>query len=157
MKIILIEEIPSLGTLGSVVEVASGYGRNYLIPQGKALEATKGNIARFEQQRSRLMQQYAKEKDIAQAFADRLGEITLTIPQRVGESDRLYGSVTNVHIAEALAKKGLEIDRKKIDMPEPIKTSGRPRGRDQAPHGCQGHHQNRGCPGKRLKIENLKC
>ena len=124
MKVILIEEIPSLGTLGSVVEVASGYGRNYLIPQGKALEATKGNIARFEQQRSRLMQQYAKEKDVAQAFADRLGEITLTIPQRVGESDRLYGSVTNVHIAEALAKKGLDIDRKKIDMPEPIKTLG---------------------------------
>jgi large subunit ribosomal protein L9 len=124
VKIILIEEIPSLGTLGSVVEVAPGYGRNYLIPQGKALEATKGNLARFEQQRSRLMQQYAKEKDSAQALADRLGEITLTIPQRVGESDRLYGSVTNVHIAEALAKKGLDIDRKKIDMPEPIKTVG---------------------------------
>ena len=124
MKIILIEEIPSLGTLGSVVEVASGYGRNYLIPQGKALEATKGNLARFEQQRSRLMQQYAKEKDVAQAFADRLGQITLTISQRVGESDRLYGSVTNVHIAEALAKQGVDIDRKKIDMPEPIKTLG---------------------------------
>jgi large subunit ribosomal protein L9 len=124
VKIILIEEIPSLGTLGSVVEVAAGYGRNYLIPQGKALEATKGNIARFEQQRSRLMQQYAKEKDIAQALADRLGAITLTISQRVGESNRLYGSVTNVHIAEALANRGLEIDRKKIDMPEPIKTLG---------------------------------
>jgi large subunit ribosomal protein L9 len=124
VKIILIEEIPSLGTLGSVVEVASGYGRNYLIPQGKALEATKGNLARFEQQRSRLMQQYAKEKDVAQAFADRLGQITLTISQRVGESDRLYGSVTNVHIAEALAKQGVDIDRKKIDMPEPIKTLG---------------------------------
>jgi large subunit ribosomal protein L9 len=124
VKIILIEEIPSLGALGSVVEVAAGYGRNYLIPQGKALQATKTNIARFEQQRSRLMQQYAKEKDTAQALADRLGEITLTIPQRVGESDRLYGSVTNVHIAEALAKQGVDIDRKKIDMPEPIKTLG---------------------------------
>jgi large subunit ribosomal protein L9 len=124
VKIILIEEIPSLGTLGSVVEVASGYGRNYLIPQGKALEATKSNIARFEQQRSRLMQQYAKEKDVAQALADRLSEITLTISQRVGESDRLYGSVTNVHIAEVLTKQGFEIDRKKIDMPEPIKTLG---------------------------------
>ena len=124
MKVILIEENPSLGTIGSVVEVATGYGRNYLIPQGKALEATKGNIARFEQQRSRLMQQHAKEKDAAQALAGRLEEITLTIPQRVGESDRLYGSVTNVHIAEALAKRGLDIDRKKIDMPEPIKTLG---------------------------------
>jgi len=124
VKVILIEEIPSLGSLGSVVEVAPGYGRNYLIPQGKALEANKGNLARFEQQRSRLMQQYAKEKDNAQAMADRLAEVTLIIAQRVGESDRLYGSVTNVHIAEALAKQGFEIDRKKIDMPEPIKTAG---------------------------------
>jgi large subunit ribosomal protein L9 len=124
MKVILIEEIPSLGTLGSVVEVAPGYGRNYLIPQGKALEATKSNLALFEQQRARLMQQYAKEKDTAQALADRLEAITLTIAQRVGESDRLYGSVTNVHIAEALAQHGLDIDRKKIDMPEPIKTVG---------------------------------
>ena len=124
MKIILLEEIPSLGALGAIVEVAPGYGRNYLIPQGKALEATKGNIARFEQQRSRLMQQYMKEKDAAQALADRMSAITLTIPQRVGESERLYGSVTNVHIAEALTVQGLEIDRKKIDMPEPIKTLG---------------------------------
>jgi large subunit ribosomal protein L9 len=124
VKVILLEEIPNLGTIGSVVEVASGYARNYLIPQGKALEATKGNIARFEQQRARLIQQHAKEKDVAQALADRLEEITLTISQRVGESDRLYGSVTNVHIAEALASRGLDIDRKKIDMPEPIKTLG---------------------------------
>jgi large subunit ribosomal protein L9 len=124
MKVILIEEIPSLGTLGSVVEVAPGYGRNYLIPQGKALEANKGNLALFEQQRARLMQLYAKEKGAAQALADRLAAITLTIAQRVGESDRLYGSVTNVHIAEALAQHGLDIDRKKIDMPEPIKTVG---------------------------------
>lgn len=124
MKLILLEEIPNLGTIGSVVEVAPGYGRNYLIPQGKALEATKGNLARFEQQRARLMQQHAKEKDAARALADRLEEITLTITQRVGESERLYGSVTNVHIAEALAQRGLDIDRKKIDMIEPIKTLG---------------------------------
>jgi large subunit ribosomal protein L9 len=124
VKVILLEEISNLGVLGSVVEVAPGYGRNYLVPQGKALEATKGNLARFEQQRSRLMQQHAKEKDAAQALADRLEAITLIIPQRVGESDRLYGSVTNVHIAEALVQKGLDIDRKKIDMPEPIKTLG---------------------------------
>mgnify|MGYP005839310695 CR=1 FL=1 len=124
MKVILTEEIPNLGSIGSVVEVAPGYGRNYLIPQGKALEATKGNIARFEQQRARLLQQYAKGKSAAQALAERLAQITLTISQRVGESERLYGSVTNVHIAEALAKVGVEIDRKKIDMPEPIKTLG---------------------------------
>lgn len=124
MKVILTEEIPSLGSIGSVVDVAPGYGRNFLIPQGKAMEATKGNIARFEQQRARLLQQYAKSKGAAQALAERLEQITLTIAQRVGESERLYGSVTNVHIAEALAKAGVEIDRKKIDMPEPIKTLG---------------------------------
>lgn len=124
MKVILTEEIPSLGSIGTIVEVAPGYGRNYLIPQGKALEATKGNIARFEQQRARLLQQYAKGKNAAQALAERLAQITLTIAQRVGESERLYGSVTNVHIAEALAQQGIEIDRKKIDMPQPIKTLG---------------------------------
>ncbi|AEB10421.1 50S ribosomal protein L9 [Desulfobacca acetoxidans] len=124
MKVILIDEIPSLGTIGSIVDVTPGYGRNYLIPQGKALEATKGNLARFEQQRARLLAQHAKEIDQAKAMAARLEEITLTIQQRVGESERLYGSVTNVHIAEALAKLGLDIDRKKIDMPEPIKTLG---------------------------------
>ncbi len=124
MKVILTEEIPSLGSIGAVVEVAPGYGRNYLIPQGKALEATKGNLARFEQQRARLLQQYAKGKAAAQALAERLEQITLTISQRVGESERLYGSVTNVHLAEALAKEGLDIDRKKIDLPEPIKTLG---------------------------------
>jgi large subunit ribosomal protein L9 len=124
VKVILTEEIPSLGSIGTIVEVAPGYGRNYLIPQGKALEATKGNIARFEQQRARLLQQYAKGKNAAQALAERLAQITLTIAQRVGESERLYGSVTNVHIAEALAQQGIEIDRKKIDMPQPIKTLG---------------------------------
>jgi len=124
VKVILTEEIPNLGAIGSIVEVAPGYGRNFLIPQGKALEATKGNIARFEQQRARLLQQYAKGKSAAQALAERLEQITLTITQRVGESERLYGSVTNVHIAEALVKEGVEIDRKKIDMPEPIKTLG---------------------------------
>lgn len=124
MKVILLEKIANLGDIGAVVEVTPGYGRNYLIPQGKALEATRANLARFEQQRQRLLQQQAKERERAAALAARLAELTVTIAQRVGEGDRLYGSVTNVHIAEALAKQGLDLDRKKIDLPEPIKTVG---------------------------------
>ncbi len=124
MKVILLEKIPNLGEIGAVVEVAPGYGRNYLIPQRKALEATKANITQFEQQRQRLALQQAKEKERAAALAARLAELTLTIAQRVGDSERLYGSVTNVHIAEALARQGLEIDRKKIELPDPIKTLG---------------------------------
>lgn len=124
MKVILLEKVPGLGEVGAVVEVAPGYGRNYLIPQGKAMEATRANLARVEQQRQRLQQQQAKEKERAQALAARLAELQVTIAQRVGEGERLYGSVTNVHIAEALAKQGIELDRKKIDLPEPIKALG---------------------------------
>ncbi len=124
MKVILLEKIPNLGDIGAVVEVAPGYGRNFLIPRKKALEANRANLARFEQQRQRLLQQQAKEKDRAAALAERLAQLTVTIAQRVGEAERLYGSVTNVHIAEALARQGVEIDRKKIDLPDPIKTLG---------------------------------
>ncbi len=124
VKVILMEDIPSLGQMGAVAEVARGYGRNYLIPQGKALEATTSNMARFEQQRTRLMQMHAKEVDLAQALAGRLGETVVTIAQRVGENERLYGSVTNVQIAEYLENKGFDIDRKKIDLVEPIKALG---------------------------------
>jgi large subunit ribosomal protein L9 len=124
VKVILTEEIPILGKIGTVVDVARGYGRNYLIPQGKALEATPSNISRFEQQRTRITQLQTKEKEEAVVFAARLEGLILTIQQRVGEKDRLYGSVTNQHIAEALAAKGITVDRKKLELPEPIKSLG---------------------------------
>ena len=124
MKIILTENVPSLGSAGTVVEVARGYARNFLIPQGKAMEATSGNLARFEVQRVSLLDQADKEKEAALELADRLAEVSLTISQRVGESDRLYGSVTNAVVAQALAEKGFTVDRKQLELSEPIKQLG---------------------------------
>jgi large subunit ribosomal protein L9 len=124
VKVILTSTVASLGTPGMVVEVARGYARNFLIPQGKAMEANPGNLARFESQRSKYEQQMEKEKDAAQSLADRLSEVSLTIAQRVGESERLYGSVTNVVIAQALEEKGFDIDRKQLELEEPIKKLG---------------------------------
>jgi len=124
VKIILTENIPSLGTPGTIVEVAKGYARNFLIPKGKALEATPGNLARFETMRTRVEQEFAKEQEAAQDLANRLAEVSLTIHQRVGESERLYGSVTNAAIAQALADKGFTLDRRQLELEEPIKKLG---------------------------------
>jgi large subunit ribosomal protein L9 len=124
VKIILTSTVPSLGTPGMVVEVARGYARNFLIPQGKAMEANPGNLARFETQRSKYEQQMEREKEAARNLADRLGEVSLTIAQRVGESERLYGSVTSAVIAQALEEKGFAIDRKQLELEEPIKKLG---------------------------------
>lgn len=124
MKVILTKNVPSLGTPGTVVEVARGYARNFLIPQGKALEANPGNLARFEAQRAKVEQQAEREKEAALALAARLSEVSLTIPQRVGESERLYGSVTTAVIAQALEHQGFTIDRKQLELEEPIKHLG---------------------------------
>ena len=124
MKVILTENLPALGAAGAVVEVTRGYARNYLIPQGKALEATAGNLARFESQVARITQQTDKEKEAALTLAARLAEVSLTIPQRVGDSERLYGSVTNVVIAQALEDQGFTVDRRQLELDEPIKRLG---------------------------------
>ena len=124
MKVILTSNVPSLGAPGAVVEVARGYARNFLIPQGKAMEAKPGNLARFEAQRSRIMQEVDREKEAVSELAARLAEVSLTIAQRVGESERLYGSVTNAVIAQELEKKGFEVDRRQVELEEPIKQLG---------------------------------
>jgi large subunit ribosomal protein L9 len=124
VKVILTETLPSLGTAGTVVEVTRGYARNYLIPQGKALEATAVNLARFESQLTRIQQQVEKDKETALELAARLAEVSLTIPQRVGDSERLYGSVTNVVIAQALEEQGFTVDRRQLELDEPIKRLG---------------------------------
>jgi len=114
----------ALGPAGKVVEVARGYARNFLIPQGKALEATPGNLARVEKKRQQFAQAQDRVKEAAQALADRLSGLTLTIPQRVGEGERLYGSVTAAMIAAALEGQGFAVDRKQLDLPEPLKKLG---------------------------------
>ncbi len=124
MKIILTENVDSLGVVGTVVEVARGYARNFLIPKGKALEATPANLARFETQREQLTRLAEHEQETARELADRLADLILTIPQRVGESDRLYGSVTNAMVAQALEDKGFTVERKHLELAEPIKKLG---------------------------------
>ncbi len=124
MKVILTEDVSPLGPAGAVVEVARGYARNFLIPKGKALEATPGNLARFEAESKRRIEGVLRQQGVAQTLAAKLSAVTLTIPQRVGEQDRLYGSVTPAMIAEALAAQGFAVDRKQLELPEPLKKLG---------------------------------
>ena len=124
MKIILTKDITALGNLGAVVDVAKGYARNYLIPQGLAMEASKGALARVDQMKAKYAQVRGKEQEAALTKVAALEGVSVTIAQRVGEGERLYGSVTAAMIAEALAAKGHEIDRKQLEMEEPIKKLG---------------------------------
>jgi len=124
VKVILTEDITALGTAGSVVEVSRGYARNYLIPKGKALEATAANLKRLEQEASRRLRSQLKQREAAAALAARLEGLMLTIPQRVGEGERLYGSVTSAMITDALMAQGFNIDRKQLELPEPLKKLG---------------------------------
>ena len=124
MKIILTEDIAALGPMGSVVEVARGYARNFLIPQGKAMEATPVNLVRVEQTKEKYAQLRAGEQEKAQAQVAQLEGRSFTIAQRVGEGERLYGSVTVAMIAEAMAAKGYEVDKKELELPEAIKKLG---------------------------------
>ena len=124
MKVILTEDVSSLGAMGAVVDVARGYARNYLIPQGKAMEANSGNLARVEQSKAKYLQAQAAAREAALVQVAHLEGVSVTIAQRVGEEDRLYGSVTAAMIAEALADKGLELDKKQLELAEPIKQLG---------------------------------
>jgi large subunit ribosomal protein L9 len=124
LKVILVEDMMTLGSAGTVVEVAKGYARNYLIPQGKAMEATAGNLARIHQTQAKLAQAQARAEESARAQAALLEGLVISIAQRVGEEERLYGSVTVAMIAEALAAKGFEVDRKDLELAEPIKKLG---------------------------------
>ncbi|MHB8069476.1 MAG: 50S ribosomal protein L9 [Desulfobaccales bacterium] len=124
MKVILTEKIAALGSIGTVVEVSRGYARNFLIPQGKALEATPGNLAFMEQTKSKWMETQRQEDEAAQSLAARLEGVSVTIAQRVGEAERLYGSVTAAMIATALEAQGFELDRKQLELEEPIKKLG---------------------------------
>jgi large subunit ribosomal protein L9 len=124
LKVILTKDIAALGHLGTVVDVAKGYARNYLIPQGLALAATKGNLAQVEQVKGKYAEVRAKEEQAALAKIATLEGVRVTIAQRVGEGERLYGSVTAAMIAEALEAKGFDLDRKQLDLEEPIKKLG---------------------------------
>ncbi len=121
MRVILLSDQRHLGKRGEVVDVKPGFGRNYLVPQGMALEASHANIKYFEQQRSKIDAQHAKERDAANEIAAKLSGLRLEIPKRVGDTGTLYGSVTAGDVAELLEKKGFTIDRRRIDLEGGIK------------------------------------
>lgn len=124
MKVILTQDMDSMGLAGEIVEVARGYARNYLIPKKIALEATEDNIKRTETQRKNIEVKRIKLKEEATKVKERLADVVVTIAQKAGEENKLYGSVTSMDIADALEKQGISIDRKKIILDKPIKSLG---------------------------------
>lgn len=124
MEVILKEDIANLGKIGEVVRVRDGYARNYLLPRGLVLIANKKNLKTFDHQKKLVTDQKQKIMRQAQGAADQLGSVSLVISMKVGEEGRLFGSVTNIHIEKALKAKGLDVDRRKIHLDEPIKTVG---------------------------------
>jgi large subunit ribosomal protein L9 len=124
MEVILKEDIVNLGKIGEVVRVRDGYARNYLLPRGLVLMANKKNLKTFDHQKKLVADQKQKTMRQAQSAADQLTGISLVIPMKVGEEGRLFGSVTNIQIEKALKAKGLNVDRRKIHLDEPINTAG---------------------------------
>ncbi len=124
MEVILREHVDNLGRRGDLVKVADGYARNYLLPRQMALLATAGNKKVIEREKEKFDAKEAEEQKGAQAIADRMAHVEIEIARRVGETDALFGSVTNADIGEALAAKGFEIDRRKVQLHEPIKKLG---------------------------------
>ena len=124
MEVILREHIDNLGRRGDVVKVASGYARNYLLPRKLALTVTDGNRKQIERERKVADMREAEERQGAEALAARLAAVEIVIARRVGGTEALYGSVTSADIAESLAAKGFEIERRKIQLADPIKQLG---------------------------------
>ena len=124
MEVILREHVDNLGRRGDIVKVAEGYARNYLLPRKLALAVNEGNKRQIERERKNAEARELEEKAQAEAYAARLAELEVAIARRVGENDTLYGSVTTVDIASALAAKGFEVDRRKIFLAEPLKALG---------------------------------
>ena len=124
MKVILTEEIRGLGTRGDIVNVKDGYARNYLLPKNLAREATAGNLKSIEQERKKWALLSQKEKEVAEKAAQSVKGVKVTITKRVGENNQLFGSVTANEIADALEAKGVEVDKRRIELAHPIKTLG---------------------------------
>lgn len=124
MKVILRQKIESLGEIGAVVSVHDGYARNYLIPRKYAYLATAGNIQALQEEKKQLEKVRAKEIQAAQKIASELEKVKIQIPVQVGEEDKLFGSVTSQMIVDALAEKGQQVDKRKVELDEPIKALG---------------------------------
>jgi len=124
MEVILKEDVSKLGSRGDVVKVAEGYGRNFLLPRKLAIEATAGNKQVIDQMRASALRRSAKEKEQAEELSKQFDGLTVSFQRRSGEQEQLFGSVTSGDIAEALEKKGFNLDRRKIQLHEPLKTIG---------------------------------
>jgi large subunit ribosomal protein L9 len=124
IELLLREDVDNLGARGDLVKVRAGYGRNFLLPRGLAVQATPSNVKQIEQQRKALLKKAATEKAAAEGQAELLKDVQLEFTRKVGEQGVLYGSVTSLDIAEAIAAKGYEIDRRRIQLKEPIKEVG---------------------------------
>jgi large subunit ribosomal protein L9 len=124
MKVILLEDVERLGRRGSIMNVANGYGRNFLIPRKLAVPATEANMKFAEVQNKKVEVQEAKEEKSASQLKSELENVSITIPMKSGEGEVLFGSVTSANIADALEKQGYTIDKRKIELEEPIKRLG---------------------------------
>jgi large subunit ribosomal protein L9 len=124
VKLILRESVPSLGEAGELVTVKPGFARNFLLPQGKAILATESNVRELEHKQRVVAAQVAKERKEHEALRDRIQAVALTVRARAGEEGKLFGSVTSAQIAELLAAQGVEVDRRRIQLDEPIKELG---------------------------------
>ena len=124
MDVILREHVDNLGRRGEIVKVADGYARNYLLPRKLALLATEGNKKQIERERAKFDAKESDEQRAAEAIAERMANVEVVIARKVGETEALYGSVTTSDIAEALAAKGFELDRRKLQLAEPLKKLG---------------------------------
>jgi len=124
VKLILREDVESLGKIGEIVEVAGGYGRNYLLPRGLAVKASSKNLKEQEHQKKLIQASMDRQKKDAQEMAGSLDSVSCTITRKTGEDEKLYGSVTSRDIEEALREEGVSIDRKRIVLEEPIKKLG---------------------------------
>ena len=124
MQVILMKEMENLGDVGDVVDVKPGYARNYLVPRGFAIRATKSNLARIEEEREHLVAAAEREIEKATELASEIEGQSLNFPVRAGEEGKLFGSVSSSDIADALAEKGIEVDRRTVQLAEPIKQLG---------------------------------
>jgi large subunit ribosomal protein L9 len=124
MKVILREDVKDLGEIGSIVDVKIGYGRNYLIPRNLAVEANPKNLKQFEHEKKIILVKAKKVRQSMQDVADQVSKMIITIEAQAGEEDKLFGSVTSKDIAEAISLQGVEIDKRKVILEEPIKRLG---------------------------------
>jgi large subunit ribosomal protein L9 len=124
VRLILREDVPKLGDAGEVVSVKPGYARNFLIPTGKAIHATQANVKELEHHQRQIAEKVAKQRKELEAERDRIQGIELEIAAQAGEEGRLFGSVTTMQIAELLGEKGVAVDRRRIELAEPIKEVG---------------------------------